>query len=117
MPVLVAMRSRTWVCDGLNAETNVSKPTEDMGVLLLCLSCVVKEIAWPLRQANHLFRGVLLYACVPISLSSRNFQNEAAWTQFGMLHDKKNNTALQQSNDKHHKKVNMYSLLSIATGT
>jgi len=82
--ILVAMWSRALVCGGLNAETTGSNPTEDVGIHLLCLNCVVKVMAWPLRQADHSFRSLNVYVCVCVcvcvshSVSSRNFQNEAA---------------------------------------
>jgi hypothetical protein len=108
------MRSRACVCGGLNAETTGLNPTEDMGVHLLCLSCVVKVMAWPLIQADHSFRGVLQYMCVCVCMCLIMCHLETSKMRqprhnLGLAwHKKKNNnndnTALQQSNDKHHTK-------------
>jgi hypothetical protein len=116
---------RAWVCGGLNAETTGLNPTEDMGIHLLCLSCVVKVMPCPLRQADYSFKGVLLcmYVCVwvCVCLILRHLETSK-------MRQPRHNLGCSMAKKKiilHYsslriniiQKVNMYSLLSTSTAT
>ena len=115
------MRSRAWFCSGLSAETTGSNPTEDMGIHLLCLSHVVKVMAWPLRQADHSFRGVLLMCvCVCVCLILCHLETSKMRQprhNLGCSMAKKKKMKLHYSSLMINiiQKVNMYSLLSTST--